>query len=132
MGFARLAPFSILMRGKDEKSTCKPPFFKGGTTVSKIFGVIRLFSEHIDLAVDWEMLGSVDEKGPLADLSTTKRDALLDEILEACRGYICTDFVETLWERVAEARCDLNRQQFWHMPNSGGPSFSGLGSLETG
>ena len=26
---------------------------KGGTTLSKIFGVIRRFSEDIDLAVDW-------------------------------------------------------------------------------
>ena len=48
------------------------------------------------------MLGFVDEKSPLADLSTTKRNALLDEMLEACRGYICTDFLETLRERVAE------------------------------
>ena len=76
--------------------------FKGGTTLSKIFGVIRRFSEDIDLVVDWEMLGFVGEKSPLADMSTTKRNALLEEMLEACRGYISTDFVETLRERIAE------------------------------
>ena len=76
--------------------------YKGGTTLSKIFGVIQRFSEDIDLVVDWEMLGFVGEKSPLADMSTTKRNALLEEMLEACRGYISTDLVETLRERIAE------------------------------
>ena len=86
--------------------------FKGGTTLSKIFGVIRRFSEDIDLAVDWEMLGFLGEKSPLADLSITKRNTLLAEMLEACRGYISTDFVETLRERIAE---ELPNSDSWQL-----------------
>jgi predicted nucleotidyltransferase component of viral defense system len=47
-------------------------FFKGGTTLSKVFGIIERFSEDIDLAVDWEMLGFVEDRSPLIDMSTTK------------------------------------------------------------
>jgi len=100
--------------------------FKGGTTLSKIFGVIRRFSEDIDLAVDWEMLGFVDEKSPLADLSTTKRNALLDEMLEACRGYICTDFLETLRERVAE---ELPNFDSWQLVTDQMTTMTGTSSI---
>jgi hypothetical protein len=31
--------------------------FKGGTTLSKVFGVIERFSEDIDLILDWKLLG---------------------------------------------------------------------------
>ena len=31
--------------------------FKGGTSLSKVFGVIDRFSEDIDLILDWELLG---------------------------------------------------------------------------
>ncbi len=69
--------------------------FKGGTTLSKIFGVIRRFSEDIDLAVDWEMLGFVGERSPSTEMSNTKRNKLLEEMREACRKYIATEFLKT-------------------------------------
>ena len=31
--------------------------FKGGTTLSKVFGLIDRFSEGIDLVLDWRLLG---------------------------------------------------------------------------
>ena len=31
--------------------------FKGGTTLSKVFGLIDRFSEDIDLVLDWQLLG---------------------------------------------------------------------------
>ena len=36
--------------------------FKGGTSLSKVFKVVHRFSEDIDLAVDWEMLGFTGPK----------------------------------------------------------------------
>ena len=86
--------------------------FKGGTTLSKIFGVTRRFSEDIDLAVDWEMLGFSGERSPLADMSTTKRNKLIAEMLEKCRGYISTDFIETLHARIAE---ELPDSESWQL-----------------
>ncbi len=75
--------------------------FKGGTTLSKIFGVIERFSEDIDLAVDWEMLGFTDDRSPLNDLSTKKRNKLLREMREACRKYIASDFMTAFRGRFA-------------------------------
>jgi len=74
--------------------------FKGGTTLSKIFGVIERFSEDIDLAVDWEMLGFIGERDPQGDLSKAKRNKLLSEMLEACKHYIASEFTDTLRERI--------------------------------
>ncbi len=54
--------------------------FKGGTTLSKIFRVIQRFSEDIDLAVDWEMLGFRGERSPQAEMSATKRGKLLGSV----------------------------------------------------
>lgn len=48
--------------------------FKGGTSLSKCYGLIQRFSEDIDLILDWRVLGySVDE--PWEQRSNTKQDA---------------------------------------------------------
>ncbi|WP_306792724.1 nucleotidyl transferase AbiEii/AbiGii toxin family protein [Collinsella ureilytica] len=40
----------------------KSMVFKGGTSLSKAFGLIECFSEDIDLVLDWRLLGySADE-----------------------------------------------------------------------
>src|SRR5258708_40005674 len=63
--------------------------FKGGTSLSKVFGAIQRFSEDIDLAVDYTMLGFTGPRDPLAaDLSRTKREALLTQMVETCQVYI--------------------------------------------
>lgn len=47
--------------------------FKGGTSLSKCYGLIKRFSEDIDLILDWRVLGySMDE--PWAERSNTKQD----------------------------------------------------------
>jgi hypothetical protein len=77
--------------------------FKGGTSLSKVFGVIERFSEDIDLAVDYTMLGFTGARDPLApDLSRTKQMALLDEMLAACQNYIAGEFLERLRARCTE------------------------------
>jgi hypothetical protein len=71
--------------------------FKGGTSLSKVFGVIERFSEDIDLAVDYTMLGFTGARDPLAaNLSRTKQQALLGEMLAACRRYIAGEFLGRL------------------------------------
>ena len=37
--------------------------FKGGTSLSKVFGLIDRFSEDIDLILDWRLLGYGQEEG---------------------------------------------------------------------
>jgi len=59
--------------------------FKGGTSLSKVFGLIERFSEDIDLILDWAELSSED---PFAARSKTKQDAFNKRIVEESRTYI--------------------------------------------
>jgi hypothetical protein len=77
--------------------------FKGGTSLSKAFGLIQRFSEDIDVTVFRDDLGipaSVDE---LAALSGKKRSAALAAIKEACEAYINGPLAERLATICAEA-----------------------------
>ena len=77
--------------------------FKGGTSLSKVFGAIHRFSEDIDLAVDYTMLGFTGPSDPLSPrLSRTKQTALLSRMLRECQGYIRGEFLNRLLPR-AEA-----------------------------
>jgi hypothetical protein len=77
--------------------------FKGGTSLSKVFGAIQRFSEDIDLAVDYTLLGFVGVRDPRQeDLSRTKQLKLLDEMLAACGEYIRGEFLEVLRSHFAE------------------------------
>lgn len=76
--------------------------FKGGTSLSKVFGIIDRFSEDIDLAVDYAPLGFVDDRDPaVAQMSRSRRERLLGEMMTACHGYIAGPFIEAM-----RARCD--------------------------
>lgn len=65
-------------------------YFKGGTSLSKVFGIIERMSEDIDLVIDREALGYVGEKDPAQEgLSNKKRDRLINDL--KCDA---ADFVE--------------------------------------
>lgn len=59
--------------------------FKGGTSLSKVFGLIDRFSEDIDLILDWRL---VTNENPLEKRSNTKQARLNAEINEKARVYI--------------------------------------------
>ncbi len=76
--------------------------FKGGTSLLKVFGIIKRFSEDIDLAVDYAPLGFVGDRDPaVAEMSRSRRDRLLGEMMTACHGYIAGPFIEAV-----RVRCD--------------------------
>lgn len=62
--------------------------FKGGTSLSKGFGLIERFSEDIDITVFREDIGQPATVEELEGLSGKKRTARLDAIREACQEYI--------------------------------------------
>lgn len=62
--------------------------FKGGTSLSKAFGLISRFSEDIDITVFREDLGQGAEVADLDALSGKKRRARLEAIRDACQAYI--------------------------------------------
>lgn len=59
--------------------------FKGGTSLSKAYGLIERFSEDIDLILDWRVLCGDD---PLAERSGTKQNRLNKEIEQKALAYI--------------------------------------------
>ena len=51
--------------------------FKGGTRLSKVYGLIQRFSEDIDLVLDWSVL---NEEDPQAERSKTQQGLLNDHL----------------------------------------------------
>lgn len=82
--------------------------FKGGTALSKAFGLIRRFSEDIDLVVYREGLGFGADRDPTSPdgLSNKQRKALFDELSAACGTYIGGDLATALAPLLDE-RCRI-------------------------
>ena len=82
--------------------------FKGGTSLSKAFGLIPRFSEDIDITVFRGDLGQPASIEELEALSGKKRRARLDAIRNACQGFIGGQLLErfsaTLEDALASAR----------------------------
>ena len=62
--------------------------FKGGTSLSKAFGLISRFSEDIDITVFRDDLGQAADVADLTALSGKKHRARLDAIRAACQTFI--------------------------------------------
>ena len=78
--------------------------FKGGTSLSKAFGLIERFSEDIDLVAFRDGLGFEGKRDPTiaTNLSNKKRAALSKELSVACRGYIREGLRTAIAERIDE------------------------------
>ncbi len=73
--------------------------FKGGTSLSKVYGVIERFSEDIDLSLSREDLGFVGDRDPYKAASNKKKHALVDEIVARCREVIIAELLPRLHAR---------------------------------
>jgi hypothetical protein len=63
--------------------------FKGGTSLSKVFGLIDRFSEDVDLILDWRLLGYGPKEDPYQDQpSNTKQDRFNKEFDTRAQTYI--------------------------------------------
>jgi hypothetical protein len=70
--------------------------FKGGTSLSKGYGLIERFSEDIDITVFREDIGQPATVEELEALSGKKRNARLEAIKAACQEYIQGPMLERL------------------------------------
>ena len=70
--------------------------FKGGTSLSKGYGLIERFSEDIDITVFREDIGQPATFEELENLSGKKRNARLEDIKAACQRYIQGPMLERL------------------------------------
>lgn len=78
--------------------------FKGGTSLSKCFGVINRFSEDIDLILDWSALTNED---PKRDRSKSKQDKLNKDMNEAAQKFIQVELLPILQEQM-KGYCTAN------------------------
>lgn len=69
--------------------------FKGGTSLSKVYKLIERFSEDIDLALDWKVLGYKSEE-PYKDRSNTKQLKFNDKLNEDTKGFLRDEFLPVL------------------------------------
>ena len=81
--------------------------FKGGTSLSKAFRLIRRFSEDIDLVVCRDSLGFAGACDPtvVGNLSNKERSVLFEKLRVACSSYILGDLkteLTTLIDQIAE------------------------------
>lgn len=75
--------------------------FKGGTSLSKCFGLIQRFSEDIDIILDWRLLGY--EKGePWGGRSRTKQDKINKEANTKTETFLRDAFLPRLQADFAE------------------------------
>lgn len=77
--------------------------FKGGTSLSKAFGVIRRFSEDVDLSFDRRDLGFGGERDPQAAPSKKKAEHMLESLEAEVQRHIDAVFVPRLKETIAAA-----------------------------
>ncbi len=76
--------FSLADLGKDL-------IFKGGTTLSKVYGIIQRFSEDIDLTLNRAKLGFEGDKDPANIERNKQRERMIAKMVDACREYVCSD-----------------------------------------
>jgi hypothetical protein len=70
--------------------------FKGGTSLSKAYNLIRRFSEDIDFVVFRQDLGFLGDKDPTGIEGTNKRNALWEEVKQSAKSYIVGPLQEEL------------------------------------
>lgn len=73
--------------------------FKGGTSLSKVWGLIERFSEDIDLTIDRDFLGFGGDKDPEVAPSTKQRNNRLKEMKTACQEYVAQKLLPLLEAR---------------------------------
>lgn len=76
--------------------------FKGGTSLSKAYGLINRFSEDIDVTVFRDDLGYTQTPEELAKLSNKKRNAILDAIKDDCSAYITGPLLSAMSELIEQ------------------------------
>ncbi len=89
--------------------------FKGGTSLSKVYGLIERFSEDVDLILDWRLLGYGEEEDPYQDQpSRTQQDRFNQEFNTRAATYIAETLcpqLEKQFNRCQEVHAIVDLQE---------------------
>lgn len=75
--------------------------FKGGTSLSKVYGVIHRFSEDIDLTISKKYLGFEGKDDLAGTKSNKQRDRLIGQMVATCSQFVGADLRRKLDELIA-------------------------------
>ena len=75
--------------------------FKGGTSLSKAYGLISRFSEDIDITVFREDIGTTYKNEDFEEISNKQKKRQLDKIKEACQSYIQCSLKKRLTQQIS-------------------------------
>jgi Nucleotidyl transferase AbiEii toxin, Type IV TA system len=85
--------------------------FKGGTSLSKAYGLISRFSEDIDITIFRDDIGQSASVEELETISGKQRRARLEAIKSASQTHINNDMKEQLTDRLQETLTTAGMQQ---------------------
>lgn len=86
--------------------------FKGGTSLSKVFGVIDRFSEDIDVTIKREFLGFGPSNDPEQAPSKKKQQLILENLSKACSQYVQNKMLADLKESITS---NLRTTEGWRL-----------------
>ncbi len=86
--------------------------FKGGTSLSKVYGIIERFSEDIDLSIEKEFFGYGENNDPEKAESKKKQRVALDNLSAACSNYIQDQLILNLGIAISDK---LQLSEGWHL-----------------
>ncbi len=75
--------------------------FKGGTSLSKVYGIIKRFSEDIDLVINRHELGFDGDKDPANQEGTNVRNRTIEQLKATCFDVIRNRFVPKLKTQIS-------------------------------
>lgn len=103
--------------------------FKGGTSLSKVFGLIERFSEDVDLVLDWRV---VTDEDPMAPRSNTQQARLNEHLNEAARSYIAGELFGMLENALSDhctVEVNTEERDLGHIVRVQYPETSATGNL---
>jgi hypothetical protein len=70
--------------------------FKGGTSLSKVYGLIERFSEDIDISIDSYILGFIDFNDQFNSITRKQQESLLKQLSKQCGNFVQSDLMAIL------------------------------------
>jgi hypothetical protein len=95
--------------------------FKGGTSLSKVFGIIQRFSEDIDLSINRAYLGFGGEQEPEKAGGKNKIKDRIEELVEASRVKVTEELMPALrasFDAVLDTKADDPEETDWGIAQS--------------
>lgn len=86
--------------------------FKGGTSLSKVYGLIDRFSEDIDLSIERDFFGFGAPNDPEHAPSKKKQNRIIDNLSQACSDYVQTQMLNDLKDAMAAKLTDAEWSVF--------------------